>query len=131
MGWVRCHKRRGAYLALAALMLQLALSFGHIHAQDLHLDGIARAAPHLVLATADTHGISLAQRAPSPTQNQSDDDYCAICASIVLVSTSFVSEPPKLPVPLGFARIEHAFSVTDSTATPRLFAFRSRAPPTA
>src|SRR5271154_6134137 len=101
MGWVHCHKRRGAYLALAALALQIVLSFGHVH-----LDGVVRAAPQA--AIAGTHKITLAQSAPQmPAQNPGgDDDYCAICASIFLVSRSFVSEPPKLPGPVGFERIE-------------------------
>src|SRR5271169_2300953 len=125
MGWVRCHRRRSAYLALVALMLQFLLSFGH-----MHLDGIAGAASHGVIAGA--HKITIVQNSgQAPAQNQSDNDYCAICASIFLVSTSFVSEPPKLPVPIGFERIEHTFSVTDGTATPRLFAFQSRGPPAA
>jgi hypothetical protein len=126
MGWVYCHKRRGAYLALAALALQIALSFGHVH-----LDGLIRAAPHA--AIAGTHNVALAQSAPQlPAQNPGDDeDYCAICASIFLVSTSFVSEPPKLPVPLGFARVEHFFSVVRGVIAPRRFAFQSRAPPAA
>ena len=67
-----------------------------------------------------------------PTQNPSgDDDYCAICASIFLVSSSFVSEPPELPIPVGFVRIKHSFSVARGVTVPRRFAFRSRAPPAA
>ena len=63
MGWVHCHKRCGAYLALAALALQIALSFGHVH-----LDGVIRAAPRA--AIAGTHSVALAQNAPQlPAQN--------------------------------------------------------------
>ena len=40
MGWVRRYARFGSWLALAALALQLVLSFGHIH-----LDGVHRAHP--------------------------------------------------------------------------------------
>jgi hypothetical protein len=126
MGWVHCRKRYGALLALAALALQITLSFGHVH-----LDGVGRAAPHA--AIAGTHKVALAQSAPQmPTQNPSgDDDYCAICASIFLVSSSFVSEPPELPIPVGFVRIKHSFSVARGVTVPRRFAFRSRAPPAA
>jgi hypothetical protein len=124
MGWVRGHKRRGAVMALAALALQIALSFGHVH-----LDGAVRAAPHVALAGA--HKITVAQAAPQlPAQNPADDDdYCAICASIFLVASSFVSEPPKLPVPAGFAFITHAVTVAHGIAAPWRFAFQSRAPP--
>jgi hypothetical protein len=112
--------------ALLALALQIAVSFGHVH-----LDGAARAANHV--ASASPHKIVLAQAAPqAPAQNPGDDDdYCAICASIFLVSTSFVSEPPKLPVPGGFERIRHAINAARGIAPPQRFAFQSRAPPAA
>jgi hypothetical protein len=126
MGWVHRHKRHGALFALAALLLQIAVSFGHVH-----LDGVVRAAPHSTVAGAP--GITLAQNSPQlPAQSPGgDDDYCAICASIFLVSTSFVSEPPKLPVPAAFERIRHPLSVARGIIAPRRFAFQSRAPPAA
>jgi len=126
MGWVHSHRRHGALFALAALVLQIAVSFGHVH-----LDGVVRAMSHG--AIAGPHNIALAQASPqAPAQNPGDDDdYCAICASIFLVSTSFVSEPPKLPVPTGFVRIRHSFSIARGIVAPRRFAFQSRAPPLA
>jgi hypothetical protein len=126
MGWVHSHRRHGAVFALLALALQIAVSFGHVH-----LDGVVRAAPHA--AIAGPHKIALAQALPqAPAQNPGDDDdYCAICASIFLVSTSFVSEPPKLPMPGRFQRITHSISIARSIAAPRRFAFQSRAPPAA
>jgi hypothetical protein len=126
MGWVYGHKRHGAFLALAALALQIVLSFGHVH-----LDGIRPAAARAV--AAGPHKAAVAQASGQvPAQNPGDDDdYCAICASIFLVSTSFVSEPPQLPVPLGFERIEHSFSVLNGIIEPRRIAFQSRAPPAA
>jgi hypothetical protein len=126
MGWVHRHKRHGALFALAALLLQIAVSFGHVH-----LDGLVRAAPHAIVTGA--HKITLAQTTgQGPARNNGDDDdYCAICASIFLVSTSFVSEPPKLPVLVGFVRIEHSFSATRGIIAPQRFAFQSRAPPAA
>src|SRR5271154_6820881 len=122
MGWVRSRRRHGALFALLALALQIALSFGHVH-----LDGAARAANHV--AVASPHKIALAQASPqAPAQNPGDDDdYCAICASIFLVSTSFVSEPPKLSVPGRFERITHSISIARGIAVPRRFSFQSRA----
>jgi hypothetical protein len=125
MGWVHCHKRKGAFVALAALALQLVVSFGHVH--------LDRAAHASVAIAAASHGTAVAQASPqSPAQNPSDDDdYCAICASIFLASTSFVALPPPLPVPLGFTRIEHAYSAAFGVIPPRRVAFQSRAPPAA
>jgi hypothetical protein len=125
MGWVHCHKRRGALLALAALMLQIVVSFGHVHVETLHLAGLQGAASHGAGARAQ-----VSERVPAQNTGD-DDDYCAICASIFLASTSFVSEPPKLPVPGGFVRVEHSFSVDCSVLQPRRLAFQSRAPPSA
>ncbi len=129
MGWVHCHRRRGAYLALAALLLQIAVSFGHVD-----LDGMVGSAhltlagPHkTVIANASVAGTSQ----PGPAQNNGDDGYCPICASIFLVSSSFVSEPPQLPVPDGFERIRHSVSVARGVTPLLRVAFRSRAPPAA
>ncbi len=124
MGWVHRHKRRGALFALAALALQIAVSFGHVH-----LDGLVRSSH----ALATSHKTVVAEASQqTPAQNPGDDDdYCAICASIFLVSTSFVSEPPKLPVPDISWRIEPSFSAARGIVEPRRVAFRSRAPPAA
>lgn len=126
MGWGHCYRRHSACLALAALVLQIVVSFGHVD-----LDGIAGSA-HLTLA--GPHKTVLATAAqPGSTQIPGDDDngYCPICASIFLVSTSFVSEPPQLPVPDGFERIRHSVSVARGVFTPLRVAFHSRAPPAA
>ncbi len=125
MGWVYGHKRRGAYIALAALLLQIAVSFGHVD-----LDGIV-GADHLTLT--GLHKTVLAKSSKQgPAQTPGDDDgYCPICASIFMVSTSFVSEPPQLPVPDGFHWVRHSVSIAQGVLTPLRVAFRSRAPPAA
>ena len=130
MGWVRCHKRFGARLALAALALQVALSFGHVH-----LDRAASASVIVVAATALDKAVAQSSRqslAQNPAQSPvSDDDYCAICASIYLASTSLVALPPQLPVPIGFIRIAQSYGEVFGVVTPRRVAFQSRAPPAA
>jgi hypothetical protein len=135
MGWVRFHRRYGAWPGLAALVLQLVLSFGHIHVGNLHIgnvhfDSAARAAS---VAAATSHHVAAAQSPQKvPAQNSGDDDdYCAICASIFLASTSFVAEPPKLPVPAGFERIALIFSAEQGVSVQRRTFFQSRAPPAA
>ena len=127
MGWVSSRKRHGARLALVALALQIVLSFGHVHLENF--DG-ARAAH---FAGVDGHHAALTQASrQAPVQNPGDaDDYCAICASIFLASTSFASQPPPLPVPAGFQRIAHSLAAMFGTTEPRRFAFQSRAPPAA
>jgi hypothetical protein len=126
MGWLHCHKRFGARLALAALALQIVLSFGHVH-----LDRVAGAWTATAAATALDKTVAQGSQ-QSPAQNPtSDDDYCAICASIYLASTSFVALPPQLPVPIGFVRIAQSYGEAFGVVPPRRVVFRSRAPPAA
>ncbi|HEX3939810.1 MAG TPA: DUF2946 family protein [Xanthobacteraceae bacterium] len=125
MGWVHGHRRRGAYLALAALVLQIAISFGHVD-----IDGIA-GPDHLTLAGLHkTVAAKVSKHGPAQPSGD-DDGYCPICASISLVSTSIVSEPPQLPVPDGFERVRPPVSIIRGIVPPWRVAFRSRAPPAA
>jgi|ERR1700761_6131040 len=125
MGWVHRHRRRGAYLALAALLLQIAISFGHVD-----LDG-AVVGDHIALGAAHKIVVAAKTSHSAPAQNTDDDGYCPICASIFMVSTSFVSTPPALPEPDGFYRIRHSVTVSHGISPPLRLAFRSRAPPVA
>ena len=123
MGWVWLHRRHGALLALAALVLQIVLSFGHVH-----LRGVAQSAP-----LAITHSIALADKnsqtpAPIPADT---DEYCAVCASIFLASSAFAATPPQLLVPANFQQVEHSFNVARPFTGPSRLAFRARAPPVA
>jgi hypothetical protein len=126
MGWVRCHNRLGAWLALTALALQVVLAFGHVH-----FDRIERAA----LAVAGMpHGSSAIVQAShqGPAQLPADDDdYCAICASISLVSNSFIAVAPPLPLPGDFTRAAHDYADSFGVIAPRRTPFQSRAPPSA
>jgi Protein of unknown function (DUF2946) len=134
MGWVRFHRRYGARLGLAALVLQIVLSFGHVHVGNVHVDAVWRTA---VGAVAKSHPVALAQseqksRAHDPGQNSGDsDDYCAICASIFLASTSLAAQPPLLVVPLTFERVTLTFAAESGFDVSRPAFFRSRAPPLA
>jgi hypothetical protein len=127
MGWVQRNRRHGALLAFAAVVLQIALAFGHVHLNPRGLTGESR------LATSTQHHRLLAQSLPQPpAQNPGDDDdYCPICASIFLASTSFTPAPPMLPMPVGFQRVEYSFDYARSLAPSQRLAYQSRAPPAA
>jgi hypothetical protein len=124
MGWVHGHRRLGAYLALAALLLQVVISFGHVD-----LGGIV-GTDHLGLGGLHKTVFAKASK-QSPTQNNGDDDgYCPICALIQLASTSAPSLAPPLPVPakLGGTLLEtpeaqHIIIIS------RAYSFQARAPP--
>jgi hypothetical protein len=125
MGWAYRYRQHGACLALLALALQIVLSFGHVD-----LGGIV-GSTHLSLTGKQNTTVTQAPQ-PGPAQTGGDDDgYCPICASIFLVSNSFVSEAPKLLVPDGFERTIHSISIDRAISTPRSIVFRSRAPPAA
>jgi hypothetical protein len=134
MGWVRFHRRYGAWPGLAALVLQLALSFGHIHIGNVHVDAAWHSA---IGAAAKSEPVVLAQsqhQSPSHDSGQSSgdgDDYCAICASIFLASTSLAAQPPLLVVPVHFERVALSFDAERGIAASRPAFFRSRAPPLA
>jgi hypothetical protein len=110
-------------LALAAIALQLVLSFGHIHLEKF-------AGGSAIASVA-------ASKAPSPQQNPAQHpaneagDFCAICATIHLASTSFLPDAPLLPVPVASRTIEHFGPLNFIFVSPRRPAFQSRAPPLA
>jgi|SRR4029077_20909582 hypothetical protein len=121
MRWRRTNLRLGSRLGLAALTLQLILSFGHIH-----LEGIRGG------STAEFTGLLPASQ-PSPIQHPTNqaDYYCAICATIHLASSSFLPDASLLPVPHASRTIEHFGHFNFIFVSPQRAAFQSRAPPLA
>jgi hypothetical protein len=114
MKWVRANIRPGARLALFALAIQFALSFGHFHA---------------IAAQAAIQSAQQQLPAPAPDSGQHPDDLCAICVVTALAATAMAATPPALPVPqaveLPRQTVETAFL---HLLAPRA-AFQSRAPP--
>ena len=124
MRWLRYDRRIGSWLALAALALQLCLSFGHVH-----LDAVRRIDPTLVAAPGpQAHS---AKSLPAQQPGDDTDNYCAISQASIPDSDSFVPAAPVLPVPLLSHVVEHFdYGATGFIARRRL-AFQSRAPPLA
>ncbi|RZN13629.1 MULTISPECIES: hypothetical protein [unclassified Bradyrhizobium] len=120
--------RCGAYLALAALMLQLALSFAHVHTHDLAFSGGDR--PDVVSlrhARSTQHAVT-----QLPSRLADDDDHCPICFSGFLLSNSSPPDAPADSHPLRFTAIDRAFNpVSYRMFQARHAAFLSRAPPAA
>jgi len=142
MGWVRFHRRRGAWLGFAALALQIVLSFGHVHVGNVHVDAVWGSADAAIAkpnakSTATSHPVALAQsQQKSPTRDSGQgsgdpDDYCAICASIHLASTSLAAQPPLLLLPSDFQRFAPEFDAAFGLSVSRPAFFQSRAPPRA
>jgi hypothetical protein len=121
MRWVRINRRWSTYLALAAMALQLVLSFGHIH-----LEKLGSGSAFTIMAAAKAPS---SQQGPAQHPASDADDYCAICATVHLISSSFLADAPLLPAPFASRAIEH-FSYSNFTfILPPRAAFQSRAPP--
>lgn len=118
MRWFRAKLRAGARLALFALSVQIALSFGHVHLGNVqHASAVASTGTQPSGSTPAQHPVGDA------------DDYCATCATIHLSATSFVPQAPHLPVPFLSRPVEHFDCVAVVSFSPRRAPFQSRAPP--
>jgi hypothetical protein len=126
MKWFRSNIKHGSRLALFALALQFALSFGHFHAKAAQAAPAIQSSPSYVLSTA---GEPTQQPASNPDSDQRPSDPCAICAVIALANAVLFATPPLLLFPQA---IEFLYLTTDAefahlnSAYP---AFQSRAPP--
>jgi Protein of unknown function (DUF2946) len=137
MKWFRKHIKTGSRLALFALAIQFALSFGHFH-------GVAaQAAPAIqaglsqadlayigTVAAPDAASEAAQKQQPSnPDGDQQPADSCAICAVMALAGNLLFATPPVLLLPQA---VEFLYRTTDAefvhlgSVHP---AFQSRAPP--
>lgn len=131
MKWFRSNVRHGARLALFALLVQFALSFGHSH-------WFAQATPLLQssLQQADGHGSDatanravLDRQSPASPDRDQGDDNCAICAVVSMAGTVVFATPPLLLLPQAVALLylttDAEFAHLQAIGT----AFQARAPP--
>jgi len=125
MGWFRSNVRSGAWCALFALAVQLALLFGHIH-----LDGLEQ-------HPADAVGLSAqAQAADEPAlpdhpEGEADRHFCFVCRLIHLADTVVPAASPSLPLPIIATHLRLAINVDREHAAARPSHFQARAPPIA
>jgi hypothetical protein len=123
MNWFRKHIKTGSRLALFALAIQFALSFGHFHA-------LAAPAIQSGLTQADPSNETAQQQQPgNPDNDQQPADACAICAVMSLAGNLLLSTPPLLELPQA---VEFLYRATDAEFAhlhSAYLAFQSRAPP--
>ena len=121
-------RRCGACLALAALMLQLALSFAHIHKHDLVSSGLERTD----VASVGHARSTLQATEQLPSRLADDDDHCPICFSGFLLSNSSLPDAAVKQRPPEFAKVDRTVNpVSDQVFRPCHAGFLSRAPPIA
>jgi hypothetical protein len=121
MRWFRVRGRLAAYVALFALLSQLVLSFGHVHLAHADSPGIAVAAT----------GAGGHKSTPQQPGTDHDDDYCAVCAIIALLTGAQVAAAPAIPVPAVLAVADNPIAAAATHIGSQRGAFRSRAPPSA
>ena len=127
MHWFRSKSRSSARLALLALALQMIVSFGHIHRDDLGLPPLGGSGQTQVASSA-------AAPSAAPTdkhQQPASDDYCPICASIALLATAMPALPPVIVMPEPIERIWPSIAPLDAPAPRLSLSFQARAPPAA
>jgi hypothetical protein len=108
--------RSGAALALAALWLQLVLSFAHIHPEDF-------------FARAQQAGVPGAPAKPAPALPTHDD--CAICVSLAMAAASALPAPILLAPPSDYGVAFRRIADTPTIAAAPRPPFQTRAPPLA
>jgi hypothetical protein len=131
MKWFRSNIKHGARLALFALVVQFALSFGHSH-------WFVQAAPILKSQLEQAGGKAGAkldrgavqrQIPGNPDQDQQGDDNCAICAVVSMAGTVVFATPPLLLLPQA---VEFLYLTTGAEFVHLKsagHAFQPRAPP--
>ncbi|MEO8321201.1 MAG: DUF2946 family protein [Bradyrhizobium sp.] len=137
MNWFRKHLKHGSRLALFALAIQFALSFGHFHgfaaqaapAIQSHVTDADFAYTAGLAAQAAADEVAQKQHPSTPDSDQQPVDNCAICAVISLVGNVLFATPPLLQLPQA---VDFLYLTTDAEFVHLgsvHFAFQSRAPP--
>jgi hypothetical protein len=126
MRWLRTNSRFGGRLALFALALQLYLSFGHIHADDIYGPAnvsLDRAQAVVLPQAQAVHAI------PADRPWADNDAFCPICETMFLLGASFVPEAPHLLPPSATQTVQPVEPVAAIFVAPQRSPIQSRAPP--
>jgi hypothetical protein len=121
MHWFRRNVRLGSLCALAALAIQLVLSFGHLH--------IARSTAASAALAPTTQSTSTLPDTPTkPAKHVAD--YCTICASIHLAGL-VTAEPSSVLAPHRSGAVRLTVGVEATPSAHSGLPFNARAPPLA
>jgi hypothetical protein len=129
MKWLRSKIKHGSRLALFALAVQFALSFGHFHEDAVQAAPAIQFGPANGLSAADPVSEVAQQPASNHDSDQQPSDVCAICAVLALANAMLFATPPLLLLPQA---IEILYLTTDAEfvhLNSARVAFQPRAPP--
>jgi hypothetical protein len=124
MGWFRAKSKWGGRLALFALAVQFIVAFGHIHPDDVY-GSLNDPFPTQAISLATASHV---QSLSSEQSTTVDNDFCAICATVSLLSSSVAAQAPKLRLPEPQA-VERTTRALAFVVIPPRRPFQSRAPP--
>ncbi|MHB0770277.1 DUF2946 family protein [Bradyrhizobium sp. 5.13L] len=136
MKWFRSNIRHGARLALFALLVQFALTFGHSH-------WFVQAAPLAPSSLQQTDGArdsakgvaaidraAVQKQSPAgPDREHQGEDSCAICAVIAMAGTAVSATPPVLLLPQAIELLRRSLDAEFIHLKSTGKAFQPRAPP--
>jgi hypothetical protein len=123
-GW-QMQRRGTAWLGLFAILLQLVLPLGHVHAQGLVTSRVLAGAWRVA---SKSPSLSRQEHLPSGIP----DDDCPICAVLHIAATGLRPAPPSAAEPTQF--VEHlppALIEAINLGIRRHSLFQTRAPPIA
>jgi len=120
MGWVRDNVRQGSWLALAAIAINLALSFGHVHVAGRVSDR------NLILAAL---GASDHSKAPGHSDGPLGDHLCPICIASSAIANAIASAPPAIPLQLSVTVIDRPIALVRLAVSLPRAPFQPRGPP--
>jgi hypothetical protein len=129
MRWFRLHRPKVAALALVGLVFQFVLAFGHFHLDHIAGSNIAVAAiggKTLATSADKVKAADLPGSPPHKAPPRFGDDFCAICASMVLIVVP--NAPAILPATAFFETLRWSLVAAPAASTERHY-FNARGPP--
>jgi hypothetical protein len=121
MRWFRDNIRHGSWLALIALAVNIALSFGHIHA--IAGQNAPRGRIMAALASSD-------HRSTQGDSDHSQADYlCPICIAAGAMANALAAAPPIVSLQLTETAVDRTVVPVRIVLEQPRAAFRSRGPP--
>ena len=130
MKWFRSNIVCLSRLALFALTIQFALSFGHFHGVAGQAVSAAQArSPDFAFPVGNHPTAQVGHNSPAPSDRDSGGRGCAICAMIAMANAALFATPPVvlLPKAVDFSRI--VTKAEFARIVPVRVVFQPRAPP--
>ena len=129
MKWFRSNIKTGSRLALFALAIQFALSFGHFHEASAQTPRPGLTGTDLAHAALDAAG-ELQQQQPSDHDtDQHTTHACVICTAVSLANNFLFVTSPLLELPQAIELLHLATDAEFAHLGSLHPAFQSRAPP--